>query len=602
MNESKFQQLSGTESGKYKSIHELMELEVFHAYHQGHKRQMAVAIQESLRYSSLSASETILNLAENCQQYSLDSTPKNCRQRIPNIIHFCYALLPDAPFNLFHYLAIKSAYDLNLPEAIYFYYQHEPKGEWWSRAKQYLTLVKVEAPKHIFGNKLYHFAHQADIIRLEKLNEIGGIYLDMDTITVRPFTDILKYEFVMGIQDSHKQKEEDEFYGMANAIMLGAKNSFFGTNWYSSYKTFRSQGRDQYWDEHSVGIPRKLAINYPESIKILGGDAFFFPLWNDIEKILFNEEMLPHFDDLFKNSYCIHLWETFNLELLDSLDEDYIYSNNNIYSMLAKRHLSAQYEKETISFVFLTYNRLEKTKNCLESFIKTLDRDDVLEIIVLDNASQDGTREYVLDLEKRYEKFKVILSDENLGVCHGRIKLFKEAQGDIIASLDSDLILTDQSIINKFKTVLRNDQIGMCGIAGAMLKGWEFGTHEDIKDKLFEGEVDLIAGCCQIFRRSLFELGVGLDPYFYPFWVEDSDLSLQVLNVGKKNYIIPATGMYHDWGGTGKKWVHLFEVFWNYFADKWRGKGLVSFEKDAAYNFSRLWKKCQSQLIQLESQ
>ena len=595
MNKANFNYPANIHDNQPISTSKILALEAWKAYQKRHTEQMAHSFIESLKSTPLSATESILDWAESFSQHIPNTPEIPSKQKIPNIIHFCYALLPDAPFHLFHYLAIKSAYDLNNPDQIYFYYQHEPKGKWWDKAKPLLTLVQMKPPTEIFGNPLRHFAHQADVIRLAKLNEVGGIYLDMDTISIKPFTDLLNYDFVMGIQDSAKTNADDEFYGLSNAIMLGAKDSFFGTNWYSGYKTFRSLGRDKYWDEHSVRVPLELIKKYPESIKILGGDAFFFPLWDDIERVMFNEEMLPRFNELFKNSYSVHFWETFTMDLLTSIDENYVYSHNNIYSMLARKYLEDFYQKETISFVFLTYNRLEETKNSLESFVNILHRDDVLEMIFLDNASTDGTREYVQELASKHSKVRVILSDENLGVCHGRIALFREAKGDIIASLDSDLVLTNEPIIDKFKTVLRNDQIGMCGIAGAMMKNWQFGTHEDIQDEEFEGEVDLIAGCCQVFKRSLFDLGVALDPYFYPFWVEDSDLSLQVLNTGKKLYrISPNHGMYHDWGGSGKKWAHLFEEFWVYFANKWRGKGLVSFEKDEAYEFSQLLAKCQS--------
>ena len=48
---------------------------------------------------------------------------------IPNIIHFIYGLDPSfggKPFMLFHYLAIKSAYEVNKPDKIYFVYAYEP--------------------------------------------------------------------------------------------------------------------------------------------------------------------------------------------------------------------------------------------------------------------------------------------------------------------------------------------------------------------------------------------------------------------------------------------------------------------------------------------
>ena len=85
--------------------------------------------------------------------------------KIPNIIHFVYGLAPNfgwdayermdrqrnimvkSPkadaFDILKYLAVKSAHDVNKPDKIYFWYQHEPHGEWWDKAKPYLTLMKV---------------------------------------------------------------------------------------------------------------------------------------------------------------------------------------------------------------------------------------------------------------------------------------------------------------------------------------------------------------------------------------------------------------------------------------------------------------------------
>ena len=69
---------------------------------------------------------------------------------IPNIFHFCFIIEKDSnsmPFSLVHYLAIKSANDVNKPEIINFYYNHEPKGEWWERSKELVNLIKVEPPE-----------------------------------------------------------------------------------------------------------------------------------------------------------------------------------------------------------------------------------------------------------------------------------------------------------------------------------------------------------------------------------------------------------------------------------------------------------------------
>ena len=113
-----------------------------------------------------------------------ENTPN--KRKIPNIIHFVFGLKEqESEFELYRYIAIKSAYDVNKPDKIYFYYYYEPYGYWWNKVKAYITLVKIIPPTEIFGNKLHHYAHQADIIRLQKLIEHGGIYLDMDTYPSR---------------------------------------------------------------------------------------------------------------------------------------------------------------------------------------------------------------------------------------------------------------------------------------------------------------------------------------------------------------------------------------------------------------------------------
>ena len=108
---------------------------------------------------------------------------------IPNIFHFCYGLAEDfggKPFSLVHFLAVKSALEVNRPDEIFFYYKYEPKGEWWDKTKKIVTMVKVIPPDMIFGNELVHVAHKADILRLNILIEKGGIYLDLDTINDAP--------------------------------------------------------------------------------------------------------------------------------------------------------------------------------------------------------------------------------------------------------------------------------------------------------------------------------------------------------------------------------------------------------------------------------
>jgi mannosyltransferase OCH1-like enzyme len=518
----------------------------------------------------------INNISENEKIHTLrhDILNINNSIKIPNIIHFVYGLKEQTEeFDLYKYIAIKSAHDINNPDKIYFYYYYEPYGYWWNKIKQFIIAEKINPPEEIYGNKIYHYAHQADIIRLQKLIERGGIYLDIDTICLKSFEDLLDNDFVMGSQTN---SDNTKIYGLCNAVILCKPNSYFARKWLETYTTFRSKGRDEYWDEHGVLMPLELSKIYVNDILILNYNSFFYPLWYDIHNSIFNENIdVEEYKKIILNNYCIHLWDTYSNSYLKTLTENIIFTKNTIYNIISRKFL-----KNKISIVFLTYNRVDITKKCLESYLKCLDKEYIEEMIILDNNSDIELLNYLSEFQYKDKKIKIIFSDENLGVCHGRTILFNEAIGDIIISLDSDAFLINDIFFDKIINLLYDEKYGIIGISGAYIKSWEFGKQQDISDDDDNNYfVDHIAGCCQAFRKDLFDIGFKLDTFYGKFWVEDTDLSMQSLYLNKINYRISQKNMLeHHWGGSGKDFKDLFLTNWNYFANKWKGKVLTHLE------------------------
>lgn len=89
-----------------------------------------------------------------------------------------------------------------------------------------------------------------------------------------------------------------------------------------------------------------------------------------------------------------------------------------------------------VSIVIPLYNQLKFTKLCLESLSSTLP--DLPEIILVDNASTDGTADYL----KTLATVKVISNSENLGFAGGCNKGIKAATGDWIVVLNNDVIVS----------------------------------------------------------------------------------------------------------------------------------------------------------------
>ena len=173
-----------------------------------------------------------------------------------------------------------------------------------------VTSKKIEAPREIFGNPLFHVAHRSDVLRLQKLIEHGGIYLDTDVFVHRDFDDLLNNSVVLG------QEGVDGDVGLANAVILAEPNAPFLCRWFEEYRSFRSKGNDEFWSEHSVVLPQRLAREHPEEITILPHTAFFWPLWSEEHLVwIFESRKLIPLD----NAYCTHLWEAQSWRYFDGL-------------------------------------------------------------------------------------------------------------------------------------------------------------------------------------------------------------------------------------------------------------------------------------------
>jgi len=88
-----------------------------------------------------------------------------------------------------------------------------------------------------------------------------------------------------------------------------------------------------------------------------------------------------------------------------------------------------------ISFVIPAYNEEKYLKECLESIIKYGPQD--AEIIVVDNNSTDNTAK----IANKFSRVK-LLYEATRGTTHARQKGLENANGDLIAFIDADCIIT----------------------------------------------------------------------------------------------------------------------------------------------------------------
>ncbi|MBN3782839.1 glycosyltransferase [Burkholderia sp. Ac-20345] len=94
-----------------------------------------------------------------------------------------------------------------------------------------------------------------------------------------------------------------------------------------------------------------------------------------------------------------------------------------------------------VSAIVLTYNNLGLTKDCLDSLEKHSDDVD-LEIVIVDNASSDGSPEFLSSWAASRSNVKLILNSDNRGFAGGNNQGLEAASGDYLVILNNDTVVT----------------------------------------------------------------------------------------------------------------------------------------------------------------
>lgn len=246
---------------------------------------------------------------------------------IPNTLHYVHLSEGGREWKLHHHLSVKSAAVRGNIDKIYLWGDSEPTGEWWNHTKELVELVLIESPTNIFDIPITEQAHKSDVLRLQILLECGGIYVDTDTIFVKPFTDLLDNKFVLG------QQGESGVEGLCPAVILSEPDSTFGKAWLAGFKDsfFGGPPGSPTWCTHSVQYPMWLSRQIPDEITIIHHEAFFWPLYHQP-----HIEMMFEQNHKFSNAYSHHLWESSGKKYLDELTVDTIKNTKTTFTELIK--------------------------------------------------------------------------------------------------------------------------------------------------------------------------------------------------------------------------------------------------------------------------
>ncbi|MCL5030064.1 MAG: glycosyltransferase [Bacteroidetes bacterium] len=234
------------------------------------------------------------------------------------------------------------------------------------------------------------------------------------------------------------------------------------------------------------------------------------------------------------------------------------------------------------SIIILTYNKLEYNKLCIES-IKQNTESSTYEIIVVDNGSTDGTREWLT----QQDNVKTIFNETNMGFPKGCNQGIEISIGENILLLNNDTIVTHNWLDNLVRCLYSSDDIGAVGPVTNNSSYYQtipvnyesieemhtFAKKYNVQDPdKWEERLKLI-GYSVLFKREVFEKIGYLDERFTPGNFEDDDYSLRIRKEGYRLFLCRDTFIHH-FGSTSfrdnaSSFLKLLETNENKFIEKW---------------------------------
>ena len=121
-------------------------------------------------------------------------------------------------------------------------------------------------------------------------------------------------------------------------------------------------------------------------------------------------------------------------------------------------------DKYNIAFVILHYYTIEDTERCVNSILNVFDK---VNIILVDNASPNGTGSELKKMYDNNEQIHVIINKENLGFAKGNNVGFKyakkELNSDFIILCNNDTYITDKNFYDKILKEYKESHFAVLG-------------------------------------------------------------------------------------------------------------------------------------------
>lgn len=216
---------------------------------------------------------------------------------------------------------------------------------------------------------------------------------------------------------------------------------------------------------------------------------------------------------------------------------------------------------EGVSIIIPTYNQREYVLQCVSSIEKHTPAP--FEIIVVDNASKDGTAEAML---RKGGMVRVASLDKNRGFAGGVNHGLMMARGRHIIVLNNDTLVTPGWLDNMMTCLASDPKIGVVGPVTNYIGGdqqiqvpyreveemWPFAATHNRPDADKHRITDRLVGFCWLFSRELLERVGYLDEGYAVGNFEDDDWIIRVKLAGYQ-LAVAGDAFIHHFGSVSMK-------------------------------------------------
>jgi len=249
-----------------------------------------------------------------------------------------------------------------------------------------------------------------------------------------------------------------------------------------------------------------------------------------------------------------------------------------------------------LSIVIISFNTKKITKDCLDSLLEHTHNLDY-EIVVVDNASSDGSRDLLSKYAFHNKKIKLVKSHENIGFAKANNLGVINSSGKYILFLNSDTYFKSDILADMVEWMDENPKVGIASCAlrnkdgslqgtggyfPTLLRVLSWMTIQDLpfvdriikpfhpmkeksltKNERFytkQRTLDWVTGAFMLVRRKLVDEGLSWDEDYF-MYTEDVDYCFGAKEMGYMVYYLPGWSIVHLGGKSGTKEFSVLSEF-----------------------------------------